>query len=71
MINFDANTLANKMEVSYSTLFRRIKKETEISATQFISDIRLKKGVILLNKSDLSIDKIGSSIGFNSSSYFV
>lgn len=71
MINFDANTLANKMEVSYSTLFRRIKKETEISATQFISDIRLKKGVILLNKSDLSIDEIGSSICFNSSSYFV
>lgn len=70
-INFDANTLANKMEVSYSTLFRRIKKETDISATQFIRDIRLKKSIELLKSSDLSIDEVGTSIGFNSTSYFV
>lgn len=70
-ITFDANTLASKMDVSYSTFFRRIKRETGISATQFIRDIRLKKAVRLLKESDLSIDEIGTSIGFNSTSYFV
>lgn len=70
-MNFDANTLAEKMEVSYSTLFRRIKKETNISATQFIRDTRLNKSIELLEQSDLSIDEIGTSIGFNSTSYFV
>ncbi len=70
-INFDANALAQKMKVSYSTFFRRIKRETGISATQFIRDIRLNKSIKLLKGSDLSIDEIGTSIGFNSTSYFV
>lgn len=70
-ISFDANTLADKMEVSYSTLFRRLKKETDISATQFIRNIRLKRSKELLKESDLTIDEIGTSIGFNSTSYFV
>lgn len=69
--NFDAQILAENMEVSYSTLFRRIKKETDISATQFIRDTRLSKSVELLRESELSIDEIGTSVGFNSSSYFV
>jgi len=42
---FGVSELANLMSMSRSSLLRKIKKQTELSASQFISQVRLKKAL--------------------------
>lgn len=69
--NFNANVFADMLNISQSTLFRKIKKQTNLSCTEFIRDVKLKKATHLLTNSSMNIDEIALSVGFNSTSYFV
>ena len=70
-INFSTKELANQLNISESTLFRKIKKQTNLSCTEFMREVKLRDAVNLLNNSSLNIDEIALSAGFNSTSYFV
>ncbi len=69
--DFDTVHLAQALNISRSTLHRKIKSETNQSPTEFIRDIRLKNAIKLMKKGKYNIDEIGAFVGFNSTSYFI
>ena len=68
---FGVSQLAELMHMSRSNLLRKIKKETTLSASKFISKVRLIKSKELLEDKDLTISEISYEVGFGSSSYFI
>ncbi|MEO9894272.1 helix-turn-helix domain-containing protein [Aurantibacter sp.] len=68
---FGVSELAAAMNMSRSNLLRKIKKQTELSASQFIRKVRLEKGKELLKTSSLTISEISYQVGFGSTSYFI
>lgn len=68
--NFDVNVLAEKMNMSRSSLFRKIKTETNFNISEYIKEKRLYKAVTLIKKGQNCIEEISIASGFNSASYF-
>ena len=68
---FGVSQLAEQMSMSRSSLLRKIKQERNISASQFIRQIRLSKGKELLEESELSVSEIAYQVGFGNNSYFI
>jgi TolB-like protein/AraC-like DNA-binding protein len=68
---FGVSELADAMAMSRSNLLRKIKKETELSASVFIRQIRLEKARELLLTEELTISEISDEVGFGSPSYFI
>lgn len=68
---FGVSELAKATNMSRSNLLRKIKKETQLSASQFIRNIRLEKGKELLEATELTISEISYDVGFGNTSYFI
>lgn len=69
---FDVNVFAQEMAVGRSMLFAKIKGMTGQTPNELITNVRLKKSIILLkSRPDLSITEISYEVGFSSSSYFI
>jgi signal transduction histidine kinase/ligand-binding sensor domain-containing protein/DNA-binding response OmpR family regulator len=62
--------LAQNMNLSRSQVYRKIKALTDLTANEFIRQIRLKKSLKLLSEGNLNISEIAYSVGFSSQSYF-
>lgn len=67
---FGVSELAEKMHISRSSLLRKIKKQTSLSASQFIREVRLQKASTLLLETDLTASEISFEVGFSNPSYF-
>lgn len=67
---FGVSELADKMHTSRSSLLRKIKKHTNLSASQFIREIRLNKASELLKETELTASEIAFEVGFSNPSYF-
>ncbi len=67
---FVVEDLANKLGISSSSLYRKLKLLTNQSPTEFVRYIRLKKALKLMENGNSNVDEISYSIGFNSHSYF-
>lgn len=61
---------SDSMNMSRSQLFRKIKALTELSVSDFILSIRLKKAAYLLENNVGSVSEVAYKTGFNDSSYF-
>jgi TolB-like protein/AraC-like DNA-binding protein len=68
---FGVSELANLMNMSRSNLLRKIKKQTQLSASQFIREVRLKKGWELLKQTEFTVSEISYRVGFGTNSYFI
>ena len=68
---FGVSELAEMMHMSRSNLLRKIKKDTELSASQFIRLVRLEKSKELLNQNAFTVSEIAFQVGFGSTSYYV
>lgn len=68
--NLNRDFLAQKLSMSPSTLYRKIKALTEKDTTIFIRSIRLKRAAQLLQKKQDNVSSIGYSVGFNDLKYF-
>jgi TolB-like protein/AraC-like DNA-binding protein/Tfp pilus assembly protein PilF len=68
---FGVSELADAMNMSRSNLLRKIKKQTELSASQFIRKVRLEKSMELLKETSLTISEVSYQVGFGSTSYFI
>lgn len=68
---FGVSELANEVSMSRSNLLRKIKRETGISASQFIREIRLQQGMELLKESSHTVSEVSYQVGFGSPSYFI
>ncbi|MCP4884665.1 MAG: helix-turn-helix domain-containing protein [Flavobacteriales bacterium] len=68
---FGVSELAEVMNMSRSNLLRKIKKDTELSASQFIRQVRLVKSMELLKLNSMTVSEISYQVGFGSTSYFI
>ena len=68
---FGVSELAELMNMSRSNLLRKIKKHTQLSASQFIRQVRLQKGMEMVKEDRLTISEISYQVGFGSTSYFI
>ena len=68
---FGVSELADAMNMSRSNLLRKVKKEANLSVSQLIRDVRLKRGKDLLQKGSLNVSEVSHQVGFSSTSYFI
>jgi len=66
----NVETLASKLCLSRSKLYRKIKALTGDTANEFIRKVKLEKAKNLIESSDFSISEISFKVGFSSPSYF-
>ena len=62
--------LQGKLNMSYSTLYRKVKGLTGLSANEFIQKIKLRHAAELLTRGDMNVNEVAYASGFNSLSYF-
>ncbi|HYG02534.1 MAG TPA: helix-turn-helix domain-containing protein [Chryseosolibacter sp.] len=68
---FGVTELAEELNMSRSTLLRKVKKESTLSVAQLISQVRLQRAMELLLNSSLNVSEVSHEVGFNSTSYFI
>jgi AraC-like DNA-binding protein len=62
--------LGKKMGMSRTYLYRKIKKLTNMSVSEFIITVKLKKSLELLRNSGKTVAEIAFEVGFTSASYY-
>lgn len=67
---FDINSFAGQLNLSKSTLYRKIKTITGLSPIEFIRNIKLKHASKMLKSSHISISEVAYSVGFSDPKYF-
>ena len=68
--SFMASTLIDKVHISQSVLYRKLKVLTGQSISEFIRNIRLKRASQLLIDTDLSVTNVAYEVGFSDLKYF-
>lgn len=68
---FGVSELADALHMSRSNLLRKVKKETKLSVSQLINQVRLKEAMQLLRQSSLNVSEVSHQVGFGSTSYFI
>lgn len=68
---FGVSELADAMNMSRSNLLRKVKKETGLSVSQLISQVRLTRAMELLKTTSANVSEVSHQVGFNSPSYFI
>jgi signal transduction histidine kinase/ligand-binding sensor domain-containing protein/CheY-like chemotaxis protein/AraC-like DNA-binding protein len=69
-VNFTIDTLAGQLCVSRSALFMKIRKQTDMTPSDLIRVIRLKKAAELLMSNTYRVNEICYRVGFTNPSYF-
>ena len=67
---FDINVFASQMNMSKSSLYRKIKAETDLSPIEFIKQIKLLHAYNMLSNSDIHYSEVAYSVGFSDAKYF-
>jgi DNA-binding response OmpR family regulator len=68
--NLDVEHLAEQMNMSRPTLYRKIKSISDLTPNELINLTRLKKAGALLNQGVLNIYEISEVVGYNSQTHF-
>jgi TolB-like protein/AraC-like DNA-binding protein len=68
---FGVSELADQANMSRSNLLRKVKKITNLSVSQLISQVRLQRGMEMLRKGALNVSEVSHQVGFSSTSYFI
>jgi ligand-binding sensor domain-containing protein/signal transduction histidine kinase/DNA-binding response OmpR family regulator len=67
---FGVNELAENLNMSQSSLLRKIKGIAKMTPNEYIRLFRLKKAAALLEEGEITISEVCTVVGFNSPSYF-
>lgn len=67
---FDVSVFCKAIGISRSGLHQKIKALTNMSTTEFIRSIKLKKAALLIKQQNGRIEDIAFQVGFNDLSYF-
>ena len=70
MEKMDIAFIADKMCMSHSTLYRKIKGVTDMSANEFIRKVKMRNSARLLMMNENTISEISFMTGFSSVAYF-
>ena len=67
---FDITTFGDEMNMSRSTLFRKLEALTNMSPVEFITNMRLKRAAALLKQHYGNVSEVALEVGFSNPSYF-
>ncbi|MCD8042684.1 MAG: response regulator [Tannerellaceae bacterium] len=67
---FDLDQLSREMNMSKSTLHRKIKSITGLTSLDFVKNIKMKRACMMLLAGKLNISEIAYATGFNDPKYF-
>jgi Signal transduction histidine kinase len=67
---FDIDFLTNEIGMSHSTLYRKIKGLTGMTANEFIRKIRIRNSLRLMQSGDYNVSEAAYMTGFNNLGYF-
>ena len=67
---FEAKVLADSLNMSLPTLYRKIKQYSDLSILELTSNIRLKKAAELLASQQYSVQEVAEMVGFNDTATF-
>lgn len=65
------NIIAEQLHMNPSYISRLFKEKTGKSFTEYLTNIRLEKAKTILLETDLKVEEIGKSLGYNKSYYFI
>jgi len=68
--DLDVDQLAEAMNTSRATFYRKLSSISELTPNEFILLVRLKKAAELLLENDYRVNEIAYIVGFSSPSYF-
>ncbi len=68
--DFSVPLFTEQIAMSNSVLYRKLKALTDLSANEFIKDVRLTKSVELLKTKEYTISEVANLVGFNDPKYF-
>ncbi|MCX7987374.1 MAG: ATP-binding protein [Bacteroidales bacterium] len=68
--NFNVNNIIEKMGISRSVFYAKLKSLSNQSVNDIITNYRIKKSIELLKKNHLSISEVAMDCGFNDPAYF-
>ncbi|NOU60141.1 helix-turn-helix domain-containing protein [Marinifilum caeruleilacunae] len=69
--SFGVSELADAVGMSRSNLLRKVKKQCNLSVSQFIRQIRLENAKEILLQGDANVSEVAYQVGFSSTSYFI
>ncbi len=68
--DFDVSALCKDLNMSRSTLFRKLEALTNQSPVEFIRTMRLKRAAYLFSRKFGNVSEVALEVGFNNPSYF-
>jgi signal transduction histidine kinase/ligand-binding sensor domain-containing protein/DNA-binding response OmpR family regulator len=68
--NFNIDVLIKSLNVSRATFNRKFKSLTNMTAVEYVKDLRVKKGKQFLDAGERDIATIAYKVGFNNAGYF-
>lgn len=68
--DFQTDLLADEMNMSRSTFYRKLKSITDMSGSEFIRFIRIQRSAQLLLSGEFTIKQIAYEVGFNDTKHF-
>ena len=68
--DLNVNFLADKLNISRSGLFAKIKTLADVTPNEMIQIVRLKRAAQLLHEGGHLVNEVGYMVGFSSPSYF-
>lgn len=68
--DININDIAKNLEVTPSYLSKLLKKETGLSFVEYLTDIRIKKSIILMMDTTIKIYDVAELVGYSNQHYF-
>ena len=69
-VNLGINDLCQKVQLSRTQIYRKLKALTGKTPSQFIRSIRLQKALELLKKGEMNVSEVAYDVGFSHPNYF-
>lgn len=69
--DLSSEKIAASLGMSRMQLHRKLKALTNFSTTEFVRKQRLKQAIQILKESDISVNEVAYTVGFNTPSYFI
>ena len=66
----DLSFFTDKMAMSHSTFYRKVKALTGVSANEYVMKVKLGCGLRFLKSGRYNLNEVSMLLGFNSSGYF-
>ncbi len=67
---FDLDQLSKEVNMSKSTLYRKIKSMTGLTPLDFVRNVKMKRACMMLSSHSVTISEVAYAVGFNNPKYF-